>query len=376
MDDGSPRRQRAASTRLAAKLIEALDNPTQLWGTAFRTHISARCRHLIFSLFFCSEYGASIDELRHSYLALHPYLCGKYGLPHDPKDFEEALRILEGGFISNRNRHVSFVNPSIRDYLTYYLGDASMLIDFATCAERADWAEQAWRHGRKLLAEEELGQLALAFAKVADEFPTTPTRSKSVSFPTVVSTSDLSNSDRVLLLLEWWEASRHERFADLAIEMVEDPSSEFDRSSDGYDLVEIIKQLRSEYYSGFPYVNELANALEKRLVDALSTGLASDDLGNVLDAIDSGGDMFSDFVAEAATEAIRQEISDTGWTIAQAESESTLDDHVNWMQKWGPRAGIAESTLESTIEAAGERIEALREAAAAAEPPELDETPT
>ena len=47
-----------------AAFLNALDNPRQLWDTAFRTHIPAKCRHLLFALFFCSEYGVEIDELK------------------------------------------------------------------------------------------------------------------------------------------------------------------------------------------------------------------------------------------------------------------------------------------------------------------------
>ena len=49
--------------------LKALNNPRQLWDTAFRTHIPAKCRHLLFSLFFCSQYGVEIDELRGAFEA-------------------------------------------------------------------------------------------------------------------------------------------------------------------------------------------------------------------------------------------------------------------------------------------------------------------
>ena len=56
-------------TDYAAGFIHALDNPQQLWDTAFRTHIRPMCRHLLFTLFFCSEYGAEIDDLKTAFNA-------------------------------------------------------------------------------------------------------------------------------------------------------------------------------------------------------------------------------------------------------------------------------------------------------------------
>jgi DNA polymerase III delta prime subunit len=51
--------------------LDALNNPGQIWDTAFRTHIPPMCRNLLFALFFCSEYGAEIEELKLVFSSLH-----------------------------------------------------------------------------------------------------------------------------------------------------------------------------------------------------------------------------------------------------------------------------------------------------------------
>ncbi|MCA1455178.1 restriction endonuclease [Bradyrhizobium sp. BRP22] len=111
----------SAADAYPAAFINALDHPGQLWDIAFRTHISKTRQHLLIALFFGSEYGMTVEDLRDAYESLHPRLCAKYGNGHGPKDFEESLRILEGDFVSIRGSHVGFVNPSLRDYLTGYL---------------------------------------------------------------------------------------------------------------------------------------------------------------------------------------------------------------------------------------------------------------
>jgi hypothetical protein len=175
MTDGIHIRDVAAD-RYAAAFLYALNNPLLIWDIAFRTHIAPMCQHLLFSLFFCSEYGVEIDELRGAFNPLHSYLCNKFAIPHAAKDFEEALKILEGGFIEIRDRQVSFVNPSLRDYLIAYLDDANMLRDFALTAQKAIWAREVWTHVRVVrpVSPDQQEEIATAFLKVSESFTRLP----------------------------------------------------------------------------------------------------------------------------------------------------------------------------------------------------------
>ena len=87
-----------------------------------------------------------------------------------------ALKILEGGFVSISSGRVTFINPSVRDYLTDYLDDAALLGVFAKAAQKADWAEAVWRHARKAAAKSAEQQKALgaAFTAVAQLLPALP----------------------------------------------------------------------------------------------------------------------------------------------------------------------------------------------------------
>ena len=112
---------------------------------SFRSHIPRKCQHLLYSLFFCADYGVLIDELQVIFNGLHQFVSSKYAVPHDSSDFEESLRILEGGYIAIRDRLVSFINPSLRDYLSDRLDDVDLICDFASAAQKADWAS-AWEY--------------------------------------------------------------------------------------------------------------------------------------------------------------------------------------------------------------------------------------
>ncbi len=127
-----------------ATFINALDNPSQIWDTAFRTHIDHRCQHLLISMFFLSEYGVRLSILRPAFDSLHTAMSKFYSLSHGPKDFEEAIHILEGSFINIRGHVISYVNPSLKDYLANYLLDTNLLIRIATTASSIDWLWNLW----------------------------------------------------------------------------------------------------------------------------------------------------------------------------------------------------------------------------------------
>jgi hypothetical protein len=124
----------------ANAFVRALDDPRIVWDLAFRKHIPPACRHLLYALFFCSEYGVALDDLKKAFNALHPVLCKTFGHTHDAKDFEDAVKILEGGFIAILGRRVSFINPSLRDYFIWFFSDIDLLLHFAEAPQFVDWA--------------------------------------------------------------------------------------------------------------------------------------------------------------------------------------------------------------------------------------------
>lgn len=345
----------------ADAFVNALANPKKLWDTAFRTHIPEKCRHLLYALFFASEYGENIADLRLAYQSLHPLLCAKYGQPHDPKDFEESLRILEGGFIAIRNGSVYFVNPSFRDYLTDYLNDIEQLKDFAVAARQADWARQLWWHGWKIADDDKISEFGQAFRAVAKEFLHIPVWKKSTQYAHSYSTSDLANSDRIVLLINWWDATGDETFARLATDLATKPVSGFSSWRDGTDLIELIKKLRDGYYGEFPFVEEMLAALEDGVITMLNSGIASDELEAISDAISAAEEILSPDIKDAAREAIQREFDEIDRTVADTDSESTLKEQKAMLEKLAPRAGIPGAALALALDAVDERISALTE---------------
>ena len=121
-----------------AHLFRALENPDLIWSKPFRA-LDMKSQNLLIALYFGSQSGTMIGELSIIFSPLHRNICAHYGQPTMPIDFEDALRSLESGFVSIAGQSVSFVNPSLRDFLRSYLVDRELLLLLPPTAQRSDW---------------------------------------------------------------------------------------------------------------------------------------------------------------------------------------------------------------------------------------------
>ena len=341
--------------------LAALKNPKELWDTAFRTHIDDRCRHLLYALFFLSEHDVERDELRGCYNPLHRVLCERYRLARNPKDFEEALRTLEGSFIDIRDGTVSFVNPSFRDYLTEYLDDPDLLCDFASAARTVKWAQALWEFGkREIPGPDAHKRLAMAFLPVAATFDRLPVwKWTRTSAGRIGRRTDASNTQRISLLLDWWGATRDGRFAHFAAGLAAAPAGRFDSWLDGEDLVRLLVELRDPgYHEGLPLVDELAGKLETALQDVLESA-SIDELETICDAIYEASPAVSPTTEQAARDAIVALFDQVNDLMDGVESASVLDDCVASLQRWGRRYDIPPAVLARAVSTIEERIEAM-----------------
>jgi hypothetical protein len=299
--------------------------------------------------------------LRIAYEGLHPYLSAKFGEPHDPKDFEEALRILEGGFVSLRGGDVHFVNPSLRDFLGAYLADPILLRDFALASCQPSWAKAVWEHGRWLkLSDEEVQPFALCFVRIAELFVdlTTWERVEGGHTPSVTA---LSNTDRIELLLDWWNASHDERFTDLALALARAPVDGLSPWLDGREAIGLLGKLRDgDYFYGLPCASEMADSIEEAVLDMIDQCFA-DDLENISDATEEWRHVLGERIWNAVERAIRAEIDQVGDIVADIDSQSTLTDHIATLKKLGERVAVPAALLEKAVATVIKRIGEVEE---------------
>jgi hypothetical protein len=348
------------------RFVHALDHPDDLWDIAFRNHISKPCQRLLITLFFTSQWGTDLSELRTAYNFLHRHLSSNYGDPYDLKDFEESVRILEGGFLTIAGTTVSFVNPSLRDYLTRYLDDPTLLKHIATAVRDTESAQALWRHARSLdLNKADLSALASTLMAIAQKFQSLPVWESADGASHIVG---ISNMNRIDLLMDWWEATRDHRFAELGLAQAKDPVGGLDSWRDGDEAIELIAKLRDGmYFDDFPLVDELTNALEDGLVEMLYSA-ASDDLERLLDAADHAGSFLGNNVKLALQEAIRREFSDVTEAVSSIYSQSTLQEHMESLEKLGKRATIPEREIQRAIGIVQDRMAEIEEHTSEAKP--------
>ena len=158
----------------------ALDNPDLIWSKPFRA-LAMKCQNLLISLFFESQYGEDMDNLKEHYWQVHRNVCAAHAQGTRPTDFEDALSTLESGFITISNKTIRFVNPSLRDFLKAHLIDMELLRALPTAAKRPEWARRLWQHAKETYRahSDMLGQFASLFQEFATIIHMTPTAKRS-----------------------------------------------------------------------------------------------------------------------------------------------------------------------------------------------------
>ncbi|MBL4705865.1 MAG: hypothetical protein JKY54_15170 [Flavobacteriales bacterium] len=365
-----------ASEEYPEYFINALNNPQRLWDTAFRDHLTKKCQHLLFSLFFCSEYGVFLDDLMPVYNSLHARLSQKYGTSYGAKDFEESVKILEGSFISITNKEVRFINPSIKDYLSEYLNDFALISEFPRCAERTDWANNLWLFGKEIASrnKEGLEKYAFSFRNVAEKFLELPIWKRietSAGFNFRI--TGLFGAARIILLLDWWSVTKRREFENYALSLAENPIESLSPWRDGCEVVELIYKLRDgNYFEGLSLSHEIADQLEISFLNMLEFHIDSDDLERLSDAIDCWGKYLCDDIKEVFTKVVHREFDEMDEIVSAIDSDSTLHDYVGILKKLGERNGLASEDVDKAIEIVHSRIvEIQEEETSDANPPEL-----
>ncbi|QZN92014.1 restriction endonuclease [Idiomarina abyssalis] len=343
--------------------LSILDNPKRLWEVAFNDHISNKCRHLLFALFFCEERGVQIDKLKSIYVKLHSNLCKKYGDSYGVKDFEQALQILEGSFISIGDGNIDFMSPSVRDYLSGYLKDESLIRDFPESAICSYWARSLWRFGKEIIKEKDsLSAFALSFDGIASKLTKLPVR-ETYRLGIFRKLVGLTNIARISLLIEWWESSSCDNFVNYALSLSESPVDGFDPWLDADQVIELIGNIRSKDVNDLrPLEVSLASKLELSLMDMMEKkSISAEDLEYIVDATRSNEDCLSRDLLGLIRNAVEYELSDVGSVVEDIDSKPELEDYIETIRNIGQQSRVDSLTVKMAVLEAEERISDLED---------------
>ena len=325
-----------------AYVYRNLEDPDLIWDKPFRA-LAMRCQNLLMCLYFGSPYGEEIEELRASFGDLHRSVSGFHSQPTQPGDFEDALRTLESGFVTISDGTVNLVNPSLRDFLKAYLIDVKFLELLAAGAKRADWTSHLWSHVKDVFKAhpETLSMFANLFREFATTIDDTPSMRRSKEGgKTFYSSDDLALSDRVELLLEWWERTNEDLFLRKAVDMLQTSSVALVSWRDGQKLPGLHWQVNHLMKDDHLLKADLLAGIETRLIVVLEDGLATEDLLPVVESIYAHMEhMMSTEVQETLDPMIDYELAETHGAIDELNSAQDLSEHLEHVQALGAITG-------------------------------------
>ncbi|WP_324054099.1 ATP-binding protein [Aeromonas dhakensis] len=318
-------------------IYEALQNPDIIWKKAF-INLDMKCKNILFTLFFGNQYNETIENLRNNYESLHRTVSVYYSHAIQPSDFEDALQTLESGFVSISGNNVSFVNPSLRDFLKSYLTNEELLYLFTQNIKQSYWARNLWKHIHDLFLEHEnkIIKFAFSFKDFSKKIGGTPTYLRvNKNNQTYLNRHDLSISERIELMFSWWEYSKDYDYLKFIFNFIKNKSIDIDLVpwQDGRLLPEIHSKVSNLLDDSIEFKHQLLLEIENLLVNAIEHCTPSEDLIPIIESINNNLHQDkSERVHDAIYNATNYEFTET-WNIAiNITTEHELTEYISFLK--------------------------------------------
>lgn len=128
-----------------AHISALLESPETIWAHAFQNQISDGARHTLLCFYTVGEWTETHD-LEPVFISYHRYCALKYQRAIAPGDFRNSLKELDGAFLSYSSDHVSYLNPSIREFVASVISsDQNVAEDLLRSAVRFEQIVNLWR---------------------------------------------------------------------------------------------------------------------------------------------------------------------------------------------------------------------------------------
>jgi hypothetical protein len=129
--------------------LENLTNPARVWDHAFRFQLTHAAQSLLIVKASMPD-EVLISDLESAFLKFHQYRRTKDGVHGSTRDFERAMKELDGNFVKvtliGKDQIVTFHNPSISDFLEFYLaGSPNDVADVIQAISFFDQFLTLWR---------------------------------------------------------------------------------------------------------------------------------------------------------------------------------------------------------------------------------------
>jgi hypothetical protein len=125
------------------EFLRNLANPARIWNHAFRNDLSEAAQHILMVLGSMPT-PVLLSDLKLAFDSFYQYRRKKIGFTTSSRDFEHALKELDGNFVKTdlvgEDSVIDFHNPSVNDYMDSYLSESPN--DVADLLQSAAFFEQ------------------------------------------------------------------------------------------------------------------------------------------------------------------------------------------------------------------------------------------
>ncbi len=341
------------SEKIAAKsypkyVIRNLENPDLIWEKPYHA-LDVASQNLLMTMFFCSEYGEETEILRDSFTLVNERLSKHYGHSFSPYDFDRVLKNLESGFLGISGQTVSFVNPSLRDFLKTKFKQKKLFILLAEAANSLNWLNSLWNQSKTV------SKTGSKFRReIADIFAATKCLREARDSDAADKFGDMQTLQGLSLVIDLWIESKNRVFRDVAIEI----SKSVSKNNVDWTYFSLIPQIVWEVRNFAEFdgcdESEIVTILADVLAQTLDGGVAIDDLTTARDSIE---EYFEDNVPEvleiSLNAAMDYELANTSEAIYNLDTEGELADYAETLETLAAKMG---RDVSHALESVGEKL--------------------
>lgn len=300
--------------------LATLDRPDQIWHHAVQEHLDQKARTLLRCLFFVPDFTGIDRSFVDWFNESINLLAQRLNFSVSERELGRTLRVLEGSFVEVFGRRITFVNPSLRDYLNADLRHSTTLGPLAECAQNRSQVLWMWRF---LKSEgERFGGADLVIRKLAER----------CLMPSSSVSGQVSLYDFLNFAHEVATRLKNRAYCDLVA------TERFANSLDLdiYEMPRLFEELDMDLYE-LPDVEAFREYLSKRFISELSqTHFDAESGSAMLQSADEHPDYLKDEEREALVDMANTAISRISMPdYGDDESDwSNLEEQLEILEQW------------------------------------------
>ncbi|WP_282158836.1 restriction endonuclease [Shimia thalassica] len=300
--------------------LATLDRPNQIWHHAVQEHLDQKARTLLRCLFFVPDFTGIDRSFVDWFDESINLLAQRLNFSVSERELSRTLRVLEGSFVEVFGRRITFVNPSLRDYLNADLSHSTTLGPLAECIQNRNQVLWMWRFIKS--EGDRIGGTNVVFRALAER----------CLIPNTTVSGQVSLYDFLNFAHEAATILKERAFCDLVA------TERFANSLDLdiYEMPKLFEELDLDLYE-LPDVQAFREYLRERFISELSQTQFDAESGSVmLQAAEEHPDYLEEDEHEALVEMADSVIARTSMPdVGDVDSDWTnLEEQLEILERW------------------------------------------